>query len=238
MQINHILFDIDGCLTTKKYESLDLKSLTYIKELLYEIHCSKSFCTGRSQPYVELMGQILNIKATTVPNILEHGCILNTTTDSSDFCVINPKITQKSIWEMRRIRDTLSRNSKCVLEPGKEISLSLNPVTTMEDLEKVVNNIPNIHNFSVKISADSIDISPEGISKGGAILEVFKNPNGILAIGDSEGDRTMLEIVEFPACPANASQRIKKLVLSRKGYVSNKNNAEGVLDILKHFFTQ
>ncbi len=237
MQTNHVLLDIDGCLTTRKYESLDLKSLNCIKKLLSKIHCSKSFCTGRSQPYVELMGQILNIKATT--NILEHGCILNTTTDSSDFCDINPKITQKILREMRRIRDTLSLSSKCVLEPGKEIALSLNPVTTMEDLKLFVSNIPNIHNFSVKISADSIDISPEGISKGGAILEVFKNPNGILAIGDSEGDRTMLEIVEFPACPANASQGIKELVLSRNGYVSKKYHAQGVLDILlKHFFTQ
>lgn len=78
------------------------------------------------------------------------------------------------------------------------------------------------------------------ISKGRTLLRAVKQadvaPGEVLAIGDSDNDRAMLngEFDFRSACPANAEPAIQELVRANNGYVAALPNGRGVLEILDH----
>ena len=242
--IKQIFFDIDGCLTNGKHNEIDLMALIELKELLSKIKASKRFCTGRSQPYAELMGQILGIKTENSPSILEHGCALNYTRKNKDETIISPSIDTNMRVALANVKNIFENDDSIIVEPGKDISISLNPTNqTIEELYTyIVSKISKItlRHLNIKASAESIDISPAGISKGSAISlcaeeESFNLENTIM-IGDSPGDWNAFRVVGHPACPANADNETKRIVLSHGGYVASQKNTRGVIEILKHYF--
>ena len=58
---------------------------------------------------------------------------------------------------------------------------------------------------------------------------------GSVAIGDSSGDRPMLELCGIPACPSDARDSAIELVRRRGGYVSPHPWIFGVVDIISRF---
>ncbi len=239
-KITNIFLDIDGCLTPGKYRALNLKTLDYLKNELSRINAEVSLCTGRSQPYAELMLQILGLYDKKATHIYEHGCCLNDVGYNKDFNYINPKIKLKVVDFLKEIEKTFKNSSIFTVEPGKNISISLNSqsgehISKLDSICKksLPNNWENY--VEVKLSADSIDISPLGINKGSAIKDLGIDLSTTLVIGDSAGDFSMLEIVGYPTCPGNASTEVKDLVISRGGFVANFFNTGGIVEILNHF---
>jgi len=57
----------------------------------------------------------------------------------------------------------------------------------------------------------------------------------LIYVGDAMSDYKCLRMVSFPACPSNADERVKSLVRSKGGYVSDKRVLEGSLDILINY---
>lgn len=69
----------------------------------------------------------------------------------------------------------------------------------------------------------------------GRMLDVPREE--ILAIGDHHNDIPMLDgsAAAMVACPANAMEEVKKIVLATGGYVSPHPWGEGVADAIRHF---
>lgn len=89
-------------------------------------------------------------------------------------------------------------------------------------------------------SEGAIDVIP-AIGKGGALRYIRKKLGEIpylqtLAIGDSgHTDIDMMRAAGYAGCPSNADSATKRYVSRRKrGHVSEKSYAEGVLDILDY----
>lgn len=229
-----IYFDIDGCLTSGKYKDLDLKALAKIKAFLKRKNIDAAFCTGRSQPYVELMGQILNIKG---KHIIEHGCFINETKRYSDEIYPLPGIDITLLRELKG--NLLIKMPNVILEPGKEtISLNVSGNLTIKKLYQELDYLRD--NYTVKMSADSIDIVPVGVDKGIGLTYVALKDNfslyNVCMVGDSGGDIPALKIVGYPACPQNASEDVKTVVREKGGYIAKEKYAKGVLEILKYYF--
>ena len=88
-------------------------------------------------------------------------------------------------------------------------------------------------------SKSAVDITPAGVNKGSGVQDFCDytgiSPRAIVGVGDSLGDKPLLSIVGYPACPANADDETRKLVENRHGYVSPHECAKGVEDVFKHY---
>jgi hydroxymethylpyrimidine pyrophosphatase-like HAD family hydrolase len=84
-------------------------------------------------------------------------------------------------------------------------------------------------------------VTVKGISKGKGVEDISKYLNvpleNILGIGDTMHDWEFIKICGFGATMANASEKLKELVLQKGdlGYVGRDVNENGVIDVLKHF---
>jgi hypothetical protein len=85
------------------------------------------------------------------------------------------------------------------------------------------------------------NITASGISKKQSVLEIvdiykIKNQE-MLGVGDSLTDWDFIGICGYAGAMGNATDDLKKLVLSKKnkGYVGKSVNENGILDIFKHF---
>jgi hydroxymethylpyrimidine pyrophosphatase-like HAD family hydrolase len=56
------------------------------------------------------------------------------------------------------------------------------------------------------------------------------SPKDVAGIGDTKGDFPVLKNVGFSAAPNNATNEVKQIV----NYVSDYDNGDGVVDIIKH----
>ncbi len=85
------------------------------------------------------------------------------------------------------------------------------------------------------------NITSQGISKKQAILEIVNQyhikAEEILGVGDSLTDWDFIEVCGFAGAMSNATDDLKKLVLSKgdNGYVGKSVDKNGILDIFEHF---
>lgn len=85
-------------------------------------------------------------------------------------------------------------------------------------------------------------ITAYGISKKNAWEDIIKNENvsfdEVLGIGDSTSDFQFIEQCRFGAAMGNASEELKRLVLSKSkdnSYIGLTVDDKGIIDIFKHF---
>lgn len=77
--------------------------------------------------------------------------------------------------------------------------------------------------------------------KGSALGELCRLENipadEVMAVGDHWNDLTMLDgtYAGMPACPANAIEPVKELVVRAGGYVARENWGEGVAEAMRHY---
>jgi len=86
-------------------------------------------------------------------------------------------------------------------------------------------------------------ITAKGISKKQAALEIANSigvkPEEMLGIGDSTSDWQFIESCGYAGAMGNASEELKKLVLSKgegHSFIGKSVNENGILDIFNHFF--
>jgi len=82
----------------------------------------------------------------------------------------------------------------------------------------------------------------KGISKKNAWEEIINNMNltfkNVLGVGDSTDDWQFIQLCKYGAAMENASEELKKLVLSKGkefSYVGPSVDKNGIIDIFKHF---
>lgn len=247
-KIELIISDIDGCLGGKRFE---LRPLELIRQ-----HCEQiqdninlppfAFATGRGGEYVDCLARMLNaFTPGNIPSIVENGSFLFK--PEGRIYIPHPKLKgkEKLIMEARASIKGLIKNGRARLIQGKEACLSLKPVDeeiTTNQLEKDVRSLLEpffLEQFFVTHSTTAVDITVRGVDKGTCLdflcEQIGIRPDKILAIGDTAGDLPILQRVGFPACPGNASDEVKNLVLEKNGYVAQAEFAWGVIEIMKHY---
>jgi HAD superfamily hydrolase (TIGR01484 family) len=87
-----------------------------------------------------------------------------------------------------------------------------------------------------------VGLSDARVGKGICLRRITRkmglNPEEVVAVGDSNNDRPMLDgqMGFFPACPANADEEIKSIVRRRRGFVAKQNYGMGVAEIIESIF--
>jgi HAD superfamily hydrolase (TIGR01484 family) len=240
LPVSLAVVDIDGCLTPGEAGDWNWEALQSIHELnrraIQGEHVpAVTLCTGRQQPYVEVLMQAIGAH---LPGIYENGCGLYYP-DGYRF-VEHPSIsgaTKNAIENAKAaLRHRVVAPGLGYFQPGKEASLTLYPLpgTSVSRLREVVTEALTGHEklISIQASVSCVDVTPAGIDKGVGVRWLSDETGIPLAhlggIGDSSSDLKFIRLVGHSAAPANATADVKAAV----DYVSSLENGSGVVDIL------
>ena len=244
MAMKWIITDLDGCINPEESIPWDLDRFWKFAHLSREASEGRgvlppfTLCTGRPQPYVEVLMKVLDIRA---PAICENGAVLYTLHDN--WARYGPGVTPEKIRGLRALRafldtEVLPANPGVIMQYGKEAQLSV----FSEHPEIFASIQPLIEQFVrqrggpelvILPSPFYLNISLAGVDKGSTLRALFTELGAtrdeVAGIGDTEGDRPLRDAVGFFACPANAKSTLKEAA----DYVSPYPDIEGMLDILE-----
>ncbi len=243
MKTDFIICDVDGCLSPEESIPWDLDAFNRLAEITRAASAGKgsiapmTLCTGRPQPYVEVMMKMLDIQ---VPAICENGAVIYSLHDN--YARFTQQVTQEKIEGIRQVRNhietvILPEVQDTVLQFGKEAQLSIFSTRPEQfpGIEAALisyindNDLPEL---LINASHFYLNISLKGVDKGSALRELMEilgtDAKRLVGIGDTEGDLPLREVVGYFACPANAQESIKQIA----DYVSPYSLVEGVIDIL------
>lgn len=247
------VLDVDGCiLDTNGYGSYrQYKSLGQISDFVklgnLGLHPKIRLCSGRDGGYIESTSMFIGLPDSF--SVIESGlAIFNPTTKER---IYNPVFTP----ELKATFEQISQDilplimKKCPglsLYQWNDVNIALDwfpsiPFSvedcyqiTRDALGDLVGNGVVLHHSSI-----AIDISPQGIDKGSGLKFLVERENldlsGMVGVGDSNGDRPMMELVGQVGCPSNASEECKKFVKEKNGYISPYAFARGVLNVMNNF---
>jgi len=240
--------DVDGCLTPGEAGAWNWKAIQAICDFNRRARRGErvpavTLCTGRQQPYVEVLMQAIGAH---YPGIYENGGGLYCP-DGYRF-VEHPSITLSLREALAAAKATLHRQVVTpglgYFQPGKDTSLTLYPLpgTGVDHLRAAVAEALAAHGVgdqvTVQASVSCVDVTPAGIDKGTGVRWLSEEVGIPLAdlggVGDSTSDLKFLHLVGQSAAPANATAEVKASV----GYVSPHVDGDGVVDILQHWSSQ
>ncbi len=240
------VIDVDGCLTPGEGRPWNFETLKYIAQLNRKAQedatrLAVTLCTGRQEPYVEVMMQAIDAH---LPGIYENGGGLYFPRGYR--FVENPRITPTMRGALAEIKSALLREvveaGLGYFQPGKEVSLTLYPSDQVGVHQLYLATAQALETCSAgyvaQESVSCVDVIPAGVDKGGGVRWLSREtgiPLGqIGGIGDSTSDLKFLSIVGHSAAPANAAAEVK----ARVDYVSPYEDGDGVVDILRCWVEQ
>lgn len=100
-----IVCDIDGCISPEESIAWDLELFKRFARISQDASAGRSgpapliLCSGRPQPYVEVLMKILDIRASA---ICENGAILYSL--SNNWARYGPGVTEEKIQGLRAVR--------------------------------------------------------------------------------------------------------------------------------------
>ncbi|MDX1521169.1 MAG: HAD family hydrolase [Anaerolineae bacterium] len=243
MKIKLIVLDADGVLSKGEAQAFDLSLLARLADLNQRSRQGEpvpavTLNTGRPSAYVEAVLQAIH---GWQPALYESGAGL-----------YRPQTYQFEITPLLTVgqRDLLAevlaevdrrvvQSGRAYWQPGKMVchTLFAHPPLTIADIRAEVEHI--LANTSGQIVATpavlALNIQPTGIDKGSGLQWLAQttgiDPTEIAGAGDSSADIDFLRLVGHPAAPANATEAVKAAV----GYVSTKNDAGGLHEILDYW---
>lgn len=243
MAVKWIITDIDGCLTPEESIPWDLYPLWQLARLSRLASNGRgslaplALCTGRPQPYAEVLMKLLDIRA---PAICENGAVLYSLHDN--WARYGPGVTKDKLLGLRAVRtfietDILPSAPGALLQFGKEAHLSIfseRPEVFAPIQARIEQFVAQKGGPALLITATHfyLNVSLAGVDKGNALRVLLDQLQASRAeaagIGDTEGDLPLRAAVGFFACPANARPALQAVA----DYVSPYPTLEGVLDIL------
>jgi HAD superfamily hydrolase (TIGR01484 family) len=238
--IQLVLVDIDGCLTPGegcRWNWRALETIAHANEL--SRHASGipavSLCTGRQEPYVEVLMQAINAR---FPAVYENGCGLYFPEEYR--FVENSAITnevRRALFEAKmRFHGEIVEAGLGYLQPGNEVSLTIYPLpgTSLTSLYDIVAEglVATDQRLVVQVSVSCVDITPAGINKGTGVQWLSRETGipltAMCGIGDSISDLAFLRLVGQSGAPANAANTVRDAV----DVLSRLSDGDGVVDIL------
>ena len=249
-KIDLVALDVEGCITPADRGPWDLRGVGRIRR-----YCEAAsqnglppaiLVTGRAAPYAEAVIQVIGALGPAydkVPSVAENGAMLWYHNRRVGLPAETAKNKLKEMRAVRRFVDEELGKIRgfYIVEPGKEICLSLDPFET--EVEKLYENVLEelrragfMEDVEVTHSSSAVDITPKGVNKWSGLQQVLEESGiekeNVLGVGDSVGDASWLSHVGHKTAPANATEDLRAL---RLDYVSRKTEAKGVADILNHF---
>ncbi len=243
MGIKWIISDIDGCLSSEASVAWDMEAFLEFARRVREANAGRgalapmTLCTGRPQPYVELLMKLLDVRA---PAIAENGAVFYSLTGNR--ARYAPGVSEEKLLGMRTVRafietEVLPSFPDAILQFGKEAQVSIFSEnvevfgTIQERIEAYLRERGGPE-LLINASHLYLNCSLKGVNKGRA-LEMLQAELGVsreqtAGIGDTVGDLPLRRAVGFFACPANAHEEIKAVA----DYIAPRPQIEGVLDIL------
>lgn len=244
MAIKWIITDIDGCLSPEESVPWDLDAFWAFARLVRAGNAGNgpipplTLCTGRPQPYVEVLAKILDIR---LPIIAENGAVLYSLHDN--WSRFGPGVTPDKIHGLRAIREfidsaILPRYPGTLYQFGKEAMLSVysEDGAVFEAITADIARLVRENGLPEPVIGPTpcyLNISMSGVNKGTTVEALIADMPITRAeaagMGDSMGDLPLREAVGFFACPANAHPDLKAVA----DYVSPEADVRGMLDILR-----
>jgi HAD superfamily hydrolase (TIGR01484 family) len=235
-----ILLDIDGCLTPGEASPLNFPVLQKLQQANRRAAEDPTvpgltLCTGRPEPYVELMTQAIG---GYLPAIWENGAGLYLPAEYR--FKLHPLLDGRRLeaFEQARVMvaEALIRPGLARPQPGKEVSISLYPAegSSIDEVYEVAGRAlrPLSGHYWVQTGLTCVEVLPEGIHKGSGVRWLLEElqlaPEQVLGVGDSPGDLQIFEVTGLGATPANGDPAVEAVV----DYVSPRESSEGVLDIV------
>ena len=238
-----VVIDVDGCLTPGEGQPWNFEALKYIAQLNRRAkkdatRLAVTLCTGRQEPYVEVMMQAIDAH---LPGVYENGGGLYFPREYR--FVENPLITAAMREALVSIKTTLRREIVETglghFQPGKEVSLTIYPLAQVSVHELYLATVESLESFDAgyiaQASVSCVDVTPKGVDKGAGVRWLSQETdiplNQIGGVGDSASDLKFLSIIGRSAAPANAADEVKAAV----DYVSPYEDGDGVVDILRRW---
>lgn len=223
-QIRLVVTDNEGCFIPAKGKPIEPAPVARLQDFLRSTpSAALTFCTGRSVPYMEAMGQLAGLVSSRVPFVCEGGTVLYwPAEDRAEPLVPAPDFSS--------LTDVLARGTFRI-EPGKFVCLSFypEPPETVSSIHQKL--LPHIDStrFSASTSAAAVDITPIGIDKGFGLRQLAARVGirceEMLYVGDANNDLPAFAVAGATACPSNASNEVRRVA----GYVSPYPTTEGCL---------
>ncbi|MEA3365410.1 MAG: HAD hydrolase family protein [Candidatus Hydrogenedentes bacterium] len=242
MSVEWIITDLDGCVSPEESVPWDVGLFFEFARLSRAASAGESslapltLCTGRPQPYAEVLMKILDIRA---PVICENGAVLYSLHDN--WARVAPGVTAEKIQALRAVRtfietELLPDHPEAVIQFGKEAQVSVfsKQPDILREMQPRVERFVREHGPELIINCSHyyLNLSLAGVDKGSTLRvlleELGVERNSVAGIGDTVGDLPLREAVSFFACPANAQAEIKAVA----DYVSPEPTIAGLLDIL------
>lgn len=230
-QTKVLLVDVDGCLTKGRSYCFDVDGVKDLIDACELKNITLILASGRSQPYLEALSQILCI---TTPYICENGAGVYDPVKNS---YIHTSATG-SLEDVKSSLDNLEGYT-AIYEPGKEFSLSFRLKCEVGESDigleykTVIDNVVLPGDLSITHSSSAIDIIPANVSKGiGAQIVANRlgcNLHDFAGFGDSMNDASFLTMVGYSGAPSNACIEIKEMV----HYVSGFEDIKGLVDFVR-----
>lgn len=237
-----IVSDVDGCLAPEESAAWDFNAFSRLAGLARGGDAGRplplTLCTGRPQPYVEVLMKLLDIR---LPAICEGGAVIYSLEDNRS--IYGPGVTPERLEELCEIRhfissDLLVRNRDVAYQFGKEAQISL----YAEDPDRIPQLADEVRRYASQFDDDPVEVSAtrfylnislRGVDKGSAIRTLMRQlgveRDQMAAIGDTAGDLPLRAEAGFFASPANATEEAKR----HADYVSPQSDVNGVIDIIE-----
>lgn len=240
MPYDAIICDIDGCLSPEASDPMDTPTLERVSAWNRASHASGgpviTPCSGRPEPFVEAMCRLLGNR--TVPSIAENGAWLFDPSDNS--YELDPRISEKHLSAVIEASAWVRRDlgpRGVTIQPGKAASISLYHPDHTVLRDEIIDLARETFEregwpFRVSMTWFYVNCDLAFVSKSTGIDRLIARKGytreRLAGIGDTPSDLTIREHVAWFACPSNADEELKQ----HADYVSDKAEAEGVLDIL------
>jgi hydroxymethylpyrimidine pyrophosphatase-like HAD family hydrolase len=193
-------------------------------------------CTGRSVAFTQAFCQVLAVHR---PCVCENGSMIYHPADER--AVYHPAISVDHLRELSELRRRMAADRPSLrVDAGSEACLSVTPASAdppplqaLLELSRLLSEQIDNRRFSISCSTVAVHINPLGVDKGSGVRALAAihdlSPRNLLGIGTSPADLALLQSVGYPAAPANAIDEVK----SAACYVSQKQSADGVVDIIE-----
>ncbi|MFW5742414.1 MAG: HAD family hydrolase [Spirochaetota bacterium] len=243
MRYKLIVSDVDGCLAPEESAAWDFQAFSRLAALARgegrEEPLPLTLCTGRPQPYVEVLLKLLDVR---LPAICEGGAVVYALSDNRS--TYGPGVTPERLEELYEIRhfissDLLPRYGDVIYQFGKEAQISL----YAEDPARIPLLADEVRRFSSRFTDDPVEVSAtryylnvslRGVDKGSALRMLLADlgvrREDVASVGDTGGDLPLREESAFFGSPANATDEAK----AHADYVSPYPDVHGLLDIIDH----
>ncbi|VVB74777.1 Phosphoglycolate phosphatase [Candidatus Tiddalikarchaeum anstoanum] len=241
--IKLVCIDIDG--TATDGPDHPLRNQEKLADVIKETQKRGSivyFVTGRGSAYVKNYLSTTEINASA---LCEMGAVHYSNSHAEPLSSDSVKSFMEIRGELEKIIESglKGKYKQGWGKEGKEVMLTYNDHTQNRDISTMYRLIVSFlekYNDKVDImhSQTAVDVVPKGLNKAFAIrniMEKYGIDGEIAAIGDSNGDKSMLDIADFVGAPQNAEESIKELVRERKerGFISDKITTHGTCDFLR-----